>query len=160
MVLNYGLHDTTITLVNPCSRKFHLLDISRTFNTWLCNINASSYKWNALHPGFSSSVSIILIARCLLAVFFRNTSFLSWISMSNSIYRCYRLWLDPLVSHQNNTSTPKIWKSIVDVLQSSILPPDVFLPQNQMWFGTTIKNNLFCFFPNYRCIRKQNQLWL
>ena len=97
---------------------FSLVSVIRHFKelltrNFVISMSVSSYKWNALNSGFLSSVSITLITRCLLAVFLRNASFLPWNKMPNRISGCYQLWLDSLGSHK--------------ILQSCILPPDVFL---------------------------------
>ena len=98
---------------------FSLISVIRHFKelsalNFVISMSGSTYKWNPLHPGFSSSVSIISIEIAC------QTAFKGVISCGLILWAVIKY----------NTSTPKIWKNVADVLQSYILSPDVFLPQN------------------------------
>ena len=72
-------------------------DLTKYFAFWFC---ICIFLTKTFQGTLNISVSITLITGGLLPVFLRNVSFLSWNSMSKSIYGCYQLWLDYLGSHQ------------------------------------------------------------
>ena len=119
---------------NTTKSLFSLISIIRYFKgLWTLNFVISmstSYEWNVLHPGFLSSVNITLITKCLLTVFFRNVSFFLEKACQTAfmgVISCgWILW----TASKNSTSVPKIWINVAGVLQSCILAPDFFHPQN------------------------------
>ena len=120
---------------NTSKSLFSRISVIRHFkelwsHNFVISMSASSYKWNALHPGFLSSVSITLITRYLLTMSLRNALFLLKIACQRAlmgVISCgWILW----VFLKNNTITPKIWNNVADAPQSCILPPDVLLRQN------------------------------